>query len=42
MIYEVKKQFDKAKSYYQKVISLAAKEEIGKQASRRLKNLESR
>ncbi len=30
MIYEVKKQFDKAKSYYQKVISLAAKEEIGK------------
>ncbi len=42
MIYEVKKQFDKAKSYYQKVISLAAREEIGKQASRRLKNLESR
>ncbi len=42
MIYEVKKQFDKAKSYYQKVASLAAKEEIGKQAARRLKNLESR
>jgi len=41
MIYEVKKQFDKSKAYYQKVISLAAKEEIGKQAQRRLKNLES-
>lgn len=42
MIYEVRKQFDKAKSGYQKVISLAAKDEIGKQAHRRLKNLESR